>query len=91
MEVRFWQSLSCGYKRRKRLLLGVHSLSGLFAFTALVAARICSHSRSAITRTLRGILHGVRKYLDLPGPCGTVFHHKRYRMWKPNKMQSNFT
>ena len=70
--------MSCGYKRRKRLLLGVHSLFGLFAFSALtrlqyLATRICSHSRNAITRILRGILLGVRKYLDLPGPRGTVF------------------
>ena len=70
--------MSCGYKRRKRLLLSVHSLFGLFAFSALtrlqyLATRICSHSRNAIIRILRGILLGVRKYLDLPGPRGTVF------------------
>ena len=56
----------------------VHSLSGLFAFSALtrlqhLTTRVYSHSRNTITRTLRGILHGVRKYLDLPGPCRTVF------------------
>ena len=56
----------------------VHSFSGLFAFFSALnglqhlATRICSHSRNAITRTLRGILHGVRKYLDLPRPRGTV-------------------
>ena len=78
MEAVFRSSFGCGYKRRKRLLLGVHSLSGLFAFSVLtrlqhLATRICSHSRNAITRPLRGILHRVRKYLDLPGPHGTVF------------------
>ena len=55
-----------------------------------LATRICSHSRNAITQTLRGILHRVRKYLDLTGPRRTVFYRKQYWMWKPNKMQSNF-
>ena len=65
-------------KGRSDYFSHVHSLSGLFAFSALtslqhLAIRICFHSRNAISQTLRGILHGVRKYLDLPESHETVF------------------
>ena len=41
MEAPFQPSLSCGLKRWKRLLLGVHSLSGQFAFSALTRLQQC--------------------------------------------------
>ena len=80
MEAPFWPSFELWILKAEVITYhSVHSFSGLFAFFSALtklqhlATRICSHSRNAITRTLRGILHGVRLYLDLPGPRGTVF------------------